>query len=707
MTNTFHAQAACALTPGVTVFKSSVTFSVVFRGCRECGLILYHLPDLEKTVLPFTDEFRFGSLYSVTLKDFYAKEWCYLYYRDDHTFADPSARGMIDIVTKEGPVRACRFFYGAEDALTEYGEKKNLAWQDRIIYCLHAKGFTADPSSEADHAGTFAGLMGKIPYLKELGVTSVELLPIYEICPPARQLSPADRMAERYPSDSRSRGRISRVEEALAAYPTNEFGMPVMKNPDAKNVNYWGYGKGYYFAPSRSLAATKDAQKEFACLVKALHDAGLEVFLQLYFDSSVPVQTQIDAARFYVTHYRVDGFHLKGIVPSIASFAADPVLSDTALIYYGFPYDDILRPDPENPDNGISSVSNLAEYRDGFQNLARRFVKSDDYTLRDMTGAFLHVEEGSGRIRYVASYEGFTLRDLVSYNEKHNEDNGEGNRDGTDENLSWNCGHEGPTTRLDVRLLRQQQIKNFLTLLFLAQGTPFLSEGDEFSNSRGGNNNPYNQDNPTGWVNWNRDPDSLEILDFTKKIIRYRKDHKVFRMDRPFRMQDNKGFGFPDLSFHGKEAWMPSFQNFDHSVGILFCENYAEESEDLHLQYLAVNTYWEKVSLGLPRLPRGYKWNLVMDTASPASFMDYRALLKDQKSVTLEPRSIRILDIVWVGIPGQTYKTLPPSCLTLPWAGKQLYRRGETSVKERAARLSPRMKNRIYRYNVAKNNPYR
>ena len=193
MTNTFHAQAACALTPGVTVFKSSVTFSVVFRGCRECGLILYHLPDLEKTVLPFTDEFRFGSLYSVTLKDFYAKEWCYLYYRDDHTFADPSARGMIDIVTKEGPVRACRFFYGAEDALTEYGEKKNLAWQDRIIYCLHAKGFTADPSSEADHAGTFAGLMGKIPYLKELGVTSVELLPIYEVCPPARQLSPADR----------------------------------------------------------------------------------------------------------------------------------------------------------------------------------------------------------------------------------------------------------------------------------------------------------------------------------------------------------------------------------------------------------------------------------------------------------------------------------------------------------------------------------
>ncbi|MGX8688625.1 MAG: hypothetical protein ACSW8K_12625, partial [bacterium] len=377
------------------------------------------------------------------------------------------------------------------------------------------------------------------------------------------------------------------------------------------------------------------------------------------------------------------------------------------LIYYGFPYDDILRPDPENPDNGITSVSNLAEYRDDFQKLARRFVKSDDYTLRDMTGAFLRVEEGSGRINYVASYEGFTLRDLVSYNEKHNDDNGEGNRDGTDDNLSWNCGHEGPTTRLDVRLLRQQQIKNFLTLLFLAQGTPFLSEGDEFSNSRDGNNNPYNQDNPTGWVNWNKDPDSLEILEFTKQIIRYRKDHKVFRMDRPFRMQDNKGFGFPDLSFHGKEAWMPSFQNFDHSVGILFCENYAEESEDLHLQYLAVNTYWEKVSLGLPRLPKGYKWNLVMDTASPASFMDYRALLKDQKSVTLEPRSIRILDIVWVGIPGQTYKTLPPSCLTLPWAGKQLYRRGETSVKERAARLSPRMKNRIYRYNVAKNNPYR
>ena len=703
----FHVQAAYALTPGVTVYQNSVTFSVVFRGCRECGLILYHLPDLEKTVLPFTDEFRFGSLYSVTLKDFHAGEWCYLYYRDDRTFTDPSARGMIDLITREGPVKACRFFFGAEDELPDYGEKKNIPWQDRVFYCLHVKGFTADPSSGTDQAGTFAGLMEKIPYLQDLGVTSVELLPVYEVCPPAKALSPADRMAERYPSDARSRGRISRVEEVLASYPTDAFGMPVMKDPEVRNVNYWGYGRGYYFAPSRALAASEDAQQEFAGLVNALHAAGMEVILQLYFDGSVSVQTQIDAARFYVAHYRVDGFHLKGSVPSIATFASDPLLSDTALLYDSFPYDDILRPDPENPENGISSADNLAEYRDDFQKLVRRFVKSDDYTLRDMVGTMLHVEEGHGRIHFAASYEGFTLRDLVSYNEKHNEDNGEENRDGASENLSWNCGHEGPTTRLDVRLLRQQQIKNFLTLVFLSQGTPLLSEGDEFSNSRGGNNNPYNQDNPTGWVNWNQDPDSREILQFTRNLIRYRKHHKVFRMDHPFRMQDNRGFGFPDVSFHGKEAWKPSFHNFDHSIGILLCENYAGEEENLKLQYIGLNSYWEEVSLGLPRLPRGYKWNLVMDTAAPSSFMDYRSLLKNQKSVAVSPRSIRILDAVWVGIPGQTFETGPEKCLRLPWAGKQLFMKGRMTVKERAGALSPRVRNRVYRYNVAIHNPYR
>lgn len=708
MTNhSFQIHPAYAMTPGVTVCADSVTFSAVFRNCDECGLILYHLPDLEKTVVPFPASCRSGSLYSMTLSDFRTEEWCYRYFRDGHSFTDPFARGMVTLDTAEGPVQVCRFFAGAEDRLPEKEIKKAIRWQDKVLYCLHVKGFTADPSAAAENPGTFAGLIEKIPYLKDLGVTSVELLPVYEICPPAKSLSPADRMAEKYPSDSRSRGRISRLEEALNAYPTDSFGMPLLKNPDVQNVNYWGYGKGYYFAPSEAFSATGDAQKEFRCLVEALHGAGMEVILQLYFDSTVSVQTQIDAARFYVTRYQVDGFHLKGHIPSISTFASDPLLSDTSLYFYGFPYEDIRRMDTENPENGLLPIGHLAEYRDDFQNLVRRFVKSDDYTLRDMVQTFLHVEEAHGRINYVCAYEGFTLRDLVSYNEKHNEENGEGGRDGNPDNLSWNCGHEGPTTRLDVRLLRQQQIKNFLTLLFLGQGTPLLSEGDEFSNSRGGNNNPYNQDNPTGWVNWNDDPDSREILAFTKNLIRYRKAHKVFRMDHPFRMQDNRGFGFPDVSFHGKEAWNPSFHSFDHSVGILFCENYAGEEEKLKLQYIAVNTYWEDISLGLPRLPRGYKWNLVMDTAAPASFKDYRSLLKDQKNVVVAPRSIKILDIIWVGIPGQTLETGPSECLHLPWPGKQIWQKGQMDVKERARALSPRVKNRIYRYNAALHNPYR
>ena len=683
--------------PDLTTGKDYAVCSAAFPGCTDCGLILYHLSDGKKTVLPFTDDFRRGSLYSAKISPLDPAEWAYLYYRDGRTMIDPRARELALLETAEGPVTVCRFI-PEEAEIAELNRPEGaLPWADRLIYCLHVKGFTAGSGSGTAYPGTFRGLADKIPYLQSLGVTDVELLPVYELYPPESRASAVSAMQERHPSDRRSRpGRT--IAEAAAAYPVDAFGMPLRRDPDSADSNYWGYGRGRYLAPRRELAASGSPSGEFAEMVDALHRAGIGVILQLCFTETVSAQAQLQAARFYVTRYHVDGLRLKGHVPSIAAFAADPVLAGTAILYHGFPYYEISRTDADEDGTGGPGTAGLAEYNDDYRNLLRRFVKSDDHVMRDFMNAFLHVEPAHGQIRYVTGYEGFTLADLVTYNEKHNDDNGEGGRDGAAENFSWNCGYEGRTTRRDVRMLRLQQIRNFLTLLFLSQGTPLLCEGDEVLNSRDGNNNPWCQDNPMGWVTWNTDEDAQAILAFARAISRFRREHPVFRMRTPFRFQDYKGLGFPDISFHGTEAWKPDLGGYSHSLGIMFCENYARPSDRLELLYVAVNTYWEKVSLGLPRLPAGYQWGRVTDTSLASAFPDFRQLLGDQRSVAVRPRSIQILQAVWVGIPGQVPERVPLRGLKLPWGGKQLYTKTSADAGTRKRYLSPSNRDRIFRY---------
>ena len=302
----FQTEPAYARNSGVTVTEEGIIVSSIFRGTEPCGLILYHLPDGRSVKVPFTDAHRFGSLYSVKISPLAASEWCYRLYRGESVFVDPCCRSLVEVAADEGKILAGGFYYAPDEKLPPYRPACTRNSTEEFIYVLHVKGFTMLREGLVSCPGTFLAAAEMARYLRDLGVTAVELMPVYELQP-----------------DSRASKGPRTMEDALALYPVSRDGFP-MRDISKERVNYWGYGKGYYFAPSRSLAATKDAQKEFACLVKALHDAGLEVFLQLYFDSSVPVQTQIDAARFYVTHYRVDGFHLKGNVPSIASFAAFP-----------------------------------------------------------------------------------------------------------------------------------------------------------------------------------------------------------------------------------------------------------------------------------------------------------------------------------------------------------------------------------------------
>ena len=329
------------------------------------------------------------------------------------------------------------------------------------------------------------------------------------------------------------------------------------------------------------------------------------------------------------------------------TIASDPMLSDTSVFYYSFPYEELTRENTENPAVGRPSIRHLCEYTGGFQHLVRCFVKSDNQMLREFCKAFIEVPEKHGNVHYAANYEGFTLNDTVCYNWKHNEANGEENRDGTDENDSWNCGVEGQSSRRDVRSLRQRQLRNLMTLTILSQGTPLIYAGDERCNSQDGNNNPYCQDNETGWTSWKETSASGKQYDFTKKIIAFRKAHSIFRMRHPFRMSDYKVYGYPDVSFHGADAWKPDFGGYSHTVGILFNEKYAEESPADALIYLAVNMHWHAQMLAVPAPWDGFVWRVIADTAAEEdAFYQDPPVLADQHHISVRGRSICILRAV-------------------------------------------------------------
>lgn len=622
---------AYLMNPGVIVTGDGIMISAVFRGSESCGLVLYRISDGSQLRIPFTDKFRFGSLYCAKIRSLVPSEWGYRFYTGSVEFIDPCARSIITVKISGKDTKIGGFFFKPDDTIpacrSRFAENRNKD----IIYSFHVKGFTMLDSSIKSVPGTFSAAAEKIAYLKDLGVTAVEIMPVYEQQPVTRP-------------DQGPRT----MEDALALYPVSSHGLPI-RDLSVPKVNYWGYTRGFYYAPNSAFSTPGyegGAQKEFADMVDRFHDAGISVCLQLYFPASVTSQAQTEIARFYVTHYDIDGFHLLGSVADIRSFTSDPLLSEIRIFHTDFPYEEIREMDAENPETGMISTDHLYDHNGVFSDLLRRFVKSDDYVMREFLLEFLKCPPDHGVVRYVCSSDGFTLRDLVSYNEKHNEENGEGGLDGTNFNYSWNCGAEGDSDREDVLRLRRNQIRNILTLLFLSQGTPLINAGDECFNTQYGNNNPYCQDNETGWVSWDNGETGDYIRDFVRRIIRFRKADPVFTSGIRFKSTDYRGFGYPDLSLHGREAWKPDLGFFGHSIGICLCENYVRESDKTELLYIAVNMHWEKQELGLPKLSPGRRWNLLIDTAQEESFMDAECIPDEQHIVEVEPRSVKILNTV-------------------------------------------------------------
>ncbi|MBR4573857.1 MAG: alpha-amylase [Lachnospiraceae bacterium] len=554
-------------------------------------------------------------VYSCIVETAWEDGYGYCYEADGVKVFDPyimNTNDTRDFPSGSGPVISAVYkndFDWEDDRLPHH------PYNDIISYQLHVRGFTAHSSSKVRNKGRFSGIVEKIPYLKDLGINQIVLMPSYEFDEVIRQSKPVSMDTIDYKTDP--------------------------NRPNTSRVNFWGFANGCYFMPKAAFSAG-DPVNEFKNMVKMLHKAGIEVIMRFYFPDAVNPSMIPHILGFWAREYHVDGFFLMGVNIPMDMIAADIYLRDMKIYGVFFDKESITR-------RKYVCNRNMAYVNPDFMNTCRKFLKSDENMLSDflyrqrLNPADVHV------INYISDYNAFTLNDLVSYDYKHNEDNNEDNNDGENFNYSWNCGVEGPTRKKSIMLLRTRQIRNALVFLLLAQGTPMLNAGDEFLNTQNGNNNPYCQDNETGWVVWKDNVQSRTVFEFTKMLIKLRMSHPVLHPEREFRLMDYAACGFPDLSYHGDMAWNARFDNHLRHVGIMICGKYARLShtrEDDSF-YIAYNMHWEDHTFALPKLEKGYSWEVLFYTCDDHSAGIIRSSLsKGADSVTVPDRTVVVLTSV-------------------------------------------------------------
>lgn len=575
-------------------------------------LVLYRTGEKEPMErIDFKTEDRIGNVWTMSLSGYDFTDLEYGFEADGEWMADPCAKAVTgrevwgDLNRSEEAVRA-RMLSGGFD----WDEDKNpeIPYSETIIYRLHVRGFTKHESSYVRNKGTFAGIVEMIPYLKALGITAVELMPVTEF----------DELVK---------------EELPAEVPGGRTRLKA-----TGKLNYWGYGPSFLYAPKTSYGTgLMPVETEVKILVKELHRAGIECIPEMFFSGGETAGQILDVLRYWIREYHVDGFKLSGAVPTEA-IAEDPFLANTKLFAGDWQSAIAIRKSKKAAENGSAKVQktgpitvrekNLAEYNDKFQTDMRRILRGDQGMVESLMEWIVKNPDDHAVIHYMANTDGFTMMDMVSYDEKHNEDNGEENWDGTDNNCSWNCGIEGKTDEEKVVKLRKQQLYNAFMLLLLSQGTPLIMAGDEFGNSQNGNNNAYCQDNETGWVDWSRFEEHADLFQVVKEMIAFRKAHKAFHMDHAARNTDYKSLGCPDVSFHGQSAWKTDTEYFRKQLGIMYWGAYEKTADGTpdHTFYAAYNMHWGTHKLGLPRLPKGQVWKPLYDTSGGAAAVKERIL---------------------------------------------------------------------------------
>ena len=641
---------------GACVASNGVSFTINSHGATRCTLLLFK-PQAPKPYarIPFPDSYRIGDTYSMLVYDIKPDEFEYafsfdgpyepakgLLFNEENVLLDPYSRAVTgQRKWGEKPEGGKDFEYRARVVKSsfDWGNIKQLEqpFEDLVIYEIHVRGYTKDKSSGVSAPGTFAGLKDKIPYLKDLGINAVELMPIFEF----------DEMES------------ARVVDGVQLY------------------NYWGYNTVSFFAPNTSYAFNEEHNHEgdeLKSLIKALKENGIEVILDVVFnhtaegnemgpcfsfkgiDNNVyymltpdahyynfsgcgnvmncnhPVVRNfiIDCLRHWAIEYRVDGFRfdLASILgrdqngapmanpPILESLAFDPVLGKMKLIAEAWDAGGLYQV------GSFPSWNRWAEWNGRYRDDMRSFLKGDDgmagNAITRITGSRdLYSPESRGHkasVNFLTCHDGFTLYDLYSYNEKHNEKNGWNNTDGDNNGHSWNCGAEGETDDPNVNGLRRRLIKNAFAALLCSRGPAMFFAGDEFCNTQFGNNNAYCQDNIISWLDWSRLEEFKEIHDFVRHMIQFRKEHPILRkMTKPSSCQ------FPEISVHNGTPFNASTDYKTKLIGIMYAGRNEEDTED-DIVFYCMNAYWEPLVMQLPVLPNGKHWHV--DTNTNAEYFD-------------------------------------------------------------------------------------
>lgn len=641
---------------GACVASNGVSFTINSHRATRCTLLLFK-PQASKPYarIPFPDSYRIGDTYSMLVFDIKPDEFEYafsfdgpyepakgLLFNEENVLLDPYSRAVTgQRKWGEKPEGGKDFEYRARVVKSsfDWGNIKQLEqpFEDLVIYETHVRGYTKDKSSGVSAPGTFAGLKDKIPYLKDLGINAVELMPIFEF----------DEMES------------ARVVDGVQLY------------------NYWGYNTVSFFAPNTSYAFNEEHNHEgdeLKSLIKALKENGIEVILDVVFnhtaegnemgpcfsfkgiDNNVyymltpdahyynfsgcgnvmncnhPVVRSfiIDCLRHWAIEYRVDGFRfdLASILgrdqngapmanpPILESLAFDPVLGKMKLIAEAWDAGGLYQV------GSFPSWNRWAEWNGRYRDDMRSFLKGDDgmagNAITRITGSRdLYSPESRGHkasVNFMTCHDGFTLYDLYSYNEKHNEKNGWNNTDGDNNGHSWNCGAEGETDDPNVNGLRRRLIKNAFAALLCSRGPAMFFAGDEFCNTQFGNNNAYCQDNIISWLDWSRLEEFKEIHDFVRHMIQFRKEHPILRkMTKPSSCQ------FPEISVHNGTPFNASTDYKTKLIGIMYAGRNEEDTED-DIVFYCMNAYWEPLVMQLPVLPNGKHWHV--DTNTNAEYFD-------------------------------------------------------------------------------------
>lgn len=660
---------------GATPIPGGVNFTIHSNQATYCELLLFHRREKEPfAVLPFPEHYRIGNCYSMIVFGVDIDRLEYAYRMDgpynpkkgqlfnkDNILLDPYAKAVAGL----------RVFGVDEVDYTGYRArvvKDDFDWgdcmqpltpmEDLIIYELHVRGFTMDPSSGVKFPGTFDGIREKVPYLKALGVTAVELMPIFEF----------DEMHDR-----------------------REYNGQQL-------IDYWGYNTVSYFSPNTAYCSKPEYNKEgneLKRLVKLLNENGIEVYLDVVFNHTAegneqgpifsfkgidnniyylltpegyyynfsgcgntlncnhPIVRQmiIDCLRYWVIAYRIDGFRfdLASILgraedgspmsqpPLLESLAFDPILGNVKLIAEAWDAAGMYQV------GSFPSWNRWVEWNGKYRDDIRSFLKGDDYKAQVAANRIsgspdIYDPEDRGcfaSVNFITCHDGFTLHDLYTYNDKHNEANGWNNTDGANDNYSWNCGVEGETDIKEVNDLRARLVKNACVVLMLSRGIPMFLAGDEFGNTQFGNNNAYCHDDIISWLDWNLLEKNKELFSFFQYMIWYRKHHRIIRVDT-----EMCSLNYPFISHHGLQPFWPDYNSNRHYVGIMYAGR--NRRGDDELVYMAINAFWEPQTITLPQAPEGKRFYVAIDTNREQSVL--QEVIPVHGQITIMPRTVMVME---------------------------------------------------------------